>query len=105
MSLDSITGRENFADLPFIQLPPVPLPDDHPDVEFQRDIAALARMERRLWSAARNIDGDPKPAIPDLDLLCDFIPGCEIELELKDDMKAFAKIGDDISAAFAGVRR
>ena len=84
--------------LPLTRVSPVPLPDDHPDVEFDRDMAALARMERQLWIAARNEDGDPRPAVPEDDLLCDFIPGADIELFLAVDMKAFGLIAEDIKA-------
>lgn len=83
--------------LPLTRVNPVPLPDDHPDVEFDTDMAALARMERQLWIAARNQDGDPKPAVPDEDLLCDYIPGADAELFLTVDMAAFGLIGDDIA--------
>jgi hypothetical protein len=82
--------------LPLTSVPIVPLPDDHPDVEFERDMAALARMERQMWIAAKNKDGDPKPAIPDLDLLCDYIPGCDTEHALRDDLKESREIEDAI---------
>lgn len=83
--------------LPLTSVPVVPLPDDHPDVEFDTDMAALTRMERRLWIAARNEDGDPKPAIPEDELLCDFIPGADAELHLAVDMAAFELVADDIA--------
>lgn len=69
-----------------------PLPND----EFATDMAALARMERRLWIAARNTDGEPKPAIPELDLMCDFIAGCDSLIALDDAIDKFNDI--DIAA-------
>jgi hypothetical protein len=89
--------------LPLTSVPKVPLPDDHPDHDtFTADMAAIARAARWLWIHA--LHGHPKPAMPDDDLLCDFIPGCEVELFLKVDMATFDLIPHDIQTAFDRVR-
>jgi hypothetical protein len=70
MSTDNDTGRGVFTDLPFIQVPPVPLPEGHPDLDtFDADMAAIAKSARWLWIYA--LHGNPKPEMPSDALIFD----------------------------------
>lgn len=87
--------------LPTIRVPVQPLPPDHPDLdaegrEFATDMAVMARAGRKLLAAART--GERKPPMPDDDLLCDLLPGCDAELHMAVDMAAFELLADDIAA-------
>lgn len=74
--------------------PTITQPDQ---AEFDRDMATLARMERWLWGHALWGKEGQRPKMPDDDLLCDFIPGCEVELFLVTDDKVTELIEADLT--------
>jgi hypothetical protein len=74
--------------------PTITQPDQ---AEFDRDMAAMARAERWLFGRALWGEEGQRPTMPDDDLLCDFIPGCEVELFLVTDDKVTELIGDDLA--------